>query len=255
MLSQLSWRIPALDENTIVITSDVGLDYYSDNSLTSPINLLFSDLDTSGQLEYFVYFSNARSEDWFANKDTNSDYFKRYRSFYFDGNTSNAVALQFNPPECLKLLDRKFSNSITNPNLTHLQVDEIAFTNLTAIQKTPKNINFLRPFQLSSSEDWCFYFQKADLARQFKDFQTIAQLGDEVIERGYQPRAASEWLPFLEGYLWLDDEEKTEFIIRQFQQAEDKYIPGLCYTLNRVKREPGFPFGKKVRSFEDTLNC
>jgi hypothetical protein len=47
---------------------------------------------------------------------------------------------------------------------------------------------------------WCYYFQKAELARQQGDWERVAELGDETRKRGFEPKDLSEWVPFIEGY-------------------------------------------------------
>ncbi len=48
--------------------------------------------------------------------------------------------------------------------------------------------------------DWCYFFQKASLARQREDWQEIIKLGVEVNKLGLRPMDLSEWMPFYEGF-------------------------------------------------------
>jgi len=48
--------------------------------------------------------------------------------------------------------------------------------------------------------DWCYYFEKADLAAQMDDWKSAASLGDEAIRLDLSPNDTSEWLPFLKAY-------------------------------------------------------
>ncbi|MBE3038876.1 MAG: hypothetical protein IMZ62_08710, partial [Chloroflexi bacterium] len=48
---------------------------------------------------------------------------------------------------------------------------------------------------------WCYYYQKAALARQFDDWSTVIALGDEAIEKGFEPFDQIEWMPFLQAYV------------------------------------------------------
>lgn len=241
-LTQLSWRIPSLSENTIFITSESGFSYYSDNSLTSPINLQYADPLAQEELSHLIYHTDARTEDWFENEEFQQEYQKGYRSFRFYGNTGNAIAYRFDPPSCLQILDRKFANSITTPNLTDRQVKEIRFTNLDLIQQSPPHPPFEPLFTASDSGSWCYYFESADLARQFGDYPEIVRLGDEAFANGKSPRMASEWLPFLEGYVWQGDFSIAQMIIDQITEAEGNFTSGMCYSLRRIKREDGFPY-------------
>ena len=244
-LTQLSWRIPSLSENTIFITSTPGLNYYSDNSLTSPINLQYANTRLT-ELSHYLYYTDARKDDWFENDLFDQEYIKRYRSFIFHGNSSNAITYRFEPPSCVQILDRKFANSITTPNLTDRQVKEIRFTNLSLIQLAPYHPPFEPLFTASDNGSWCYFFESADLARQFGNYAEVVRLGNEALEKGKAPRTPSEWLPFLEGYIWQGDFATAQWIIDQITQAEGNYTPGVCYTLRRMIREDGFPYPEAV---------
>ena len=252
---QLSWRVPSLKENTLLIASDVGLKYYSDNSLTSPVNLMYLSNNSTNQLSHLVYFTDARDDIWFEESIKNQEINKPYRSFQFSGNSSNIITFHFQPPGCLKILDGKYSNSVINPNLSFRQVDEITFSNIGLITEQPEHtpVNYL--FKQQTTKTWCYYFEKADLARQFGEYEEIERLGDAAIDSSQSPRIASEWLPFLEGYLWGANWERSEWIIENIQSSEGNFSSGMCYTLNRIKNDPEYPYHKKLLEIILAYNC
>ena len=133
-------------------------------------------------------------------------------------------------------MDRVFSNSITNPNLTELQTKELRLTNLDLIQTDPQNSPPPYLFGSAPEKTWCYYFEKADLARQNSNFSEVVLLGDEAINKGYSPRSASEWLPFLEGYAWVGQWDKVDFIINEITSSEGNFKQGMCYTLKKNKK-------------------
>jgi hypothetical protein len=254
MIWQLSWRIPALEKNTTLLTSETGLNYYSDNSLTSPVNLLYSDQKTN-QLDYIVYFSDVRLGLGLKAFEKGLPIKQRYRSFYFSGNTSQMIAFKFNPPSCFQIMDRVYSNSITNPNLSDVQVREIRMTDLSLIQNQPQKSPPLYLFANDSENTWCYYFEKADLARQFGDFSQIAQLGDTALKYGLSPRSAAEWLPFLEGYSWMGQWEKVDYILNEIATAKGNFRSGICYTLTRIKNNNHFLYVEKIQEYLKGYNC
>ena len=251
---QLSWRIPDLKANTTLITSEPGLNYYSDNSLTSPLNLMYSD-QKSEQLEYLLYFSDVRLGLGLKKLEKEIPILQRYRSFSFSGNTSNVIAYKFNPPSCLQVMDRVFSNSITNPNLSLLQTDELRMSNLALVQIDSQKSPPVYLFGSEPEKSWCYYFEKADLARQNSNFVQITVLGDEAINNGLFPRSVSEWLPFLEGYSWVGQWDKVDFIINEILASEGNYKQGMCYTLKRINNNIRFPFGEKIQDYLKRYNC
>jgi hypothetical protein len=251
---QLSWRIPDLEKNTALLTSETGLNYYSDNSLTSPLNLLYSDQRTN-RLDYILYFSDVRLGLGLKALEKGFPINQRYRSFYFSGNTSRMIAFKFSPPSCLQVMDRVYSNSITNPNLSELQVKELRLTDLSLIHDSPQKYPPIFLFAVKSEDSWCYYFEKADLARQLGDYPTIKELGDSAINKGLSPRTASEWLPFLDGYSWMGQWDKVEFILSQISSSKGNFQSGLCYTLKRMKGNNQFPYPEKIQTYLKGYNC
>jgi len=81
------------------------------------------------------------------------------------------------------------------------------------------------------------------------------QLGDEALENGKAPRSPSEWLPFLEGYVWQGDFSTAQWIIDQIAQAEGNYTSGMCYTLDRIMREDSFPYPNELAQLIADNTC
>ena len=46
---------------------------------------------------------------------------------------------------------------------------------------------------------WCYYFERADLARQSQDWETINAFWQEADENGYTPAVLVEYRPFIEA--------------------------------------------------------
>ena len=62
------------------------------------------------------------------------------------------------------------------------------------------------------AHDWCYYYQKAALARQQGDWQKVAQLGNEAQKLGLHPNDQIEWMPFLQAYAILGDQKQVKGI-------------------------------------------
>ena len=55
---------------------------------------------------------------------------------------------------------------------------------------------------------WCYFYQKADLARQRGDWEQIPVLLKEALDAGHYPEDALEWMPFLQASAVLGDVEQ-----------------------------------------------
>ena len=58
-----------------------------------------------------------------------------------------------------------------------------------------------RLFGAELTHDWCYHFEKADLARSISDWQEMLRLKDEAGQKGFSPTQPSEKMIFLYAYL------------------------------------------------------
>ncbi|HAF62768.1 MAG TPA: hypothetical protein DCK95_10655 [Anaerolineaceae bacterium] len=239
---QLTWRIPDLEENTIILTTDFPLKYYSDNSLTAPLNWTYDPESDDETLSYVFYFSDVRLKvGRLSALEKDLPVHQWYRSFSFDGNTSDTVVIRYDPPGCLQVLDEKYANAGIIPNLTQLEADQIPLSNLDRII-TDSDAQHYPPIDIIGEEidhDWCYYYEKADLARQVADWDAIIALKKQAEQAGVAPRNPSEWLPFFEAYIRTENWEQVRNIIQTSLAVEDKYTMGILFTWDRTITESG----------------
>lgn len=50
-------------------------------------------------------------------------------------------------------------------------------------------------------KDWCYYFEKADLARQFSKWEEVLSLYDQARTADLQPIFGPEYIPLIEAYV------------------------------------------------------
>jgi hypothetical protein len=138
-----------------------------------------------------------------------------------------------------------------NPELPSLSKGMLPLSNLGRIEPErqaaePPPTDIFGP---EPPHDWCYYFQKADLARQMGDWQRVAQLGDEAQKLGYSPNNPQEWIPFIEGYArtgrWEEAIQRTE----QVHRINFRVDPRLCDVWDRLL-EVGAPPGKYADGYQ-----
>src|SRR5690606_4366956 len=111
------------------------------------------------------------------------------------------------------------------------------FSNLDTIRAEPLD-GWTPPAAMFGAEpehDWCYFFEKADLAKQLEDWHTAAALGDEAQAAGYSPldsrsNAPHEWMPFIAAYAHEDRwAEAAELSLQSMQMGREHY-PYMCIT-------------------------
>ena len=87
------------------------------------------------------------------------------------------------------------------------------------------------------AHDWCYYYQKIDLARQKLDWQAAADLADDALSLGLEPADASEWLPLLEAYIHVNDEKRSKRIAVLIRVNRGIHA-GLCGQMEDLRDSP-----------------
>jgi hypothetical protein len=82
--------------------------------------------------------------------------------------------------------------------------------------------------------DWCYYFQKADLARQVQDWQTVIALYQESQSLGFKPSVGAEYLPFIEAYAQTGEWQKAYELTRAAQKTNAGLKKMLCTNWSRL---------------------
>ncbi len=81
-------------------------------------------------------------------------------------------------------------------------------------------------FGKEPQHEWCYYFEKAALARQKGDWAEAARLGDMAAREGYRPLDRVEWFPFLQAYAYTGNIERVDEIIRILMEEPYLRIQG-----------------------------
>ncbi len=103
---QLAWRAPGLQPGTTVMTSEIPFTYYSDNSLTAPLNWTYAPTSSSREMPYLLYDIEARlGEGLPAIESGLADQPCPTGQPSFNGSTSQAIVLFYDPPRCLKVMN------------------------------------------------------------------------------------------------------------------------------------------------------
>jgi hypothetical protein len=85
---------------------------------------------------------------------------------------------------------------------------------------------------------WCYYFEKADLARQLGDWEEVTRLGDIAFKLEDHPNNPVERFVFIEGYAHVGDWERALKLSRESYQVSKSYVgPLLCQLWERIETE------------------
>ena len=162
---------------------------------------------------------------------------KRYYSA-FKGNTSQALLIDFDPPSCLKILDPVLDQN--NPELEALTKQALFLSRPDLISQSASLKPNLTAIDIIGSEPpktWCYYFEKADLASQFKEWEVVGDLYQQVSEKQFIPRDGREYTPFIEGLSHLSEWEEASRLTDQSLEISPDLKPLLCTLWKRISND------------------
>jgi hypothetical protein len=250
---QLTWRIPALKPGTLILSNDLAFAYDSDHSLTGPLNWIYAPDNHSRQLPYMMNYVSVRLDSILPGLEENLPIHQIYRATTFDSTTSQALLIVYEPPACLHVLDPIRDDLLPLP--TEDLSKAVAISHLYQIITSPSQP--ARPPAMIGAEpgpSWCYYYEKAELARQMEDWQLIADLGEKAFNLDETPNDASEYLPFIEGYAHSGQWEKAGQLSQEMLQKNIYRLPILCETWKKLKDSPGSDVQFIDRQMQD-LKC
>jgi len=196
--TQLAWRVPDLEEGTIVISEDIPLYRYSDNDLTAPLNWMYAPEHKSEEMKFRYFDLTTRKDTILPNISKNISINHGYRSLSFKSSSDHIINIFYRPPGCLWVLD---ADDDYYPELPQQLKDMLVLSNFDQIVSDAEPMQTLPSvFGNPVEKDWCYYFETADLARQNKDWQKVVDIAEESDQKGFEPYYYVEYLPFLEGY-------------------------------------------------------
>jgi hypothetical protein len=233
---QLTWRAPHLKPGTTVLTSELPFDYFSDNSLTAPLNWTYAPENHSREMDYLLYDIQSRLGLGLENFERGDEIEQPYRATFFTGTTSQSLVLYYAPPGCVKVIDPGIDHRL--PQKPDFISEALALSQPDLIQASG-NPAAHPPLSILGPEPehrWCYFFEKADLARQQGQWQRVAELGDQAFQQAPQlyPVNAPEYWPFIEGYARTGQWDKAIQLSIQANDLTLRMARLLCENWKRL---------------------
>jgi hypothetical protein len=233
---QMFWRMPGLKPDTLVLMNE-DLNYYADNSIGAPLNWIYGPEQSADQIRYLLLYPTNRIGKTLPNLDAGKPVNFNYLAGEFNGNTSDVLAFYYDPPACLRLLEPdldKNNRFISDASLMR-EASTLSNADRITADKTALMPSIYGP---EPAHGWCYYFQKADLARQLGDWETVVELGDQAFKLDDYPNNPVERFVFIEGYAHEADWDQAVDQSRIAYKVSKDYVgPLLCQLWKRIEAE------------------
>lgn len=205
LFRQLQIRIPALQPGTALVAEQEILFYMGDYPTAYAINTLytkpFTDNDQFIDYWFFSMTSNfGRNIDSFLD---GMDIDAAHRSVSFVGKSDQSIVISFEPEQdqCMHVIrpeDASFRQ--LSPLLKRA-------SRLSALDRIAPAVDssgsFLEAIGVRYPNDWCAYYQKADLARQKQEYEEVVQFWQTARENGFSPGDDFEYFLFVDAFVRL----------------------------------------------------
>jgi hypothetical protein len=253
---QLSWRAPYIEPETAIISDGEIFQYVGNYSTSMGIALLYPPTDKPQEMAYW-FFSMARGlytkvEEMIAGVPLTDS----LRNYSFEGNSKDSLLLYLPAPDqCLKILKPNETNDKDIPGLLQ---PVIPISNLDRIEKDfnqewgpPESI-----FGKEPEHTWCYYFEKAELASQYKDWEEVISLYQVAEQQGYKPLDAVEFLPLLDALLRTNELDKAYQLSVQMKRLTDRRDDQICKVwINNIENQDEYDIGPVFEKIKEQVNC
>jgi hypothetical protein len=233
---QMTWRAPAIQPDTVVLLNEGALDYYADNSLGGALNWIYAPDNHSRRVEYVLFYPTTRLRNALPKLETGIPIEYDYLAGQFHGSTSQTLAMYYDPPGCLRILDddiERVNRMIPEGSLLRFAA-HISSPELILNEPRARMPEFYGP---EPQHDFCYYFEKADLARQFKDWEAVVTFAETALTLVHTYNSA-EQLVFIEGYAHVGQWDRAVELSERANEVSAELVgPMLCRLWKRIGAE------------------
>ena len=254
--SQLAWRIPALEPGTLLITDQLPVDYETDLSFTAPINWIYAPNYTGTKVPYALIYTEKRLGGSLSSLEPGEPVNVYLRTAGFNGSTSQAVVIYMPENGCLRVLGPQWNDEYTYGGQSQYLVKAIPLSNPDQIQVNANDTPKL-PFLREAKHDWCYYYTKAELARQRNDWDQVNDLFSKASSLGLHASDPFEKLIFIEARVMQGDFTAARDLSFHTYNSEHRTRKGLCEVWKRVQRKgpKSDNNGTQINEILSTLQC
>jgi hypothetical protein len=233
---QLAWRAPALKAGTALVTDELPLQYEADLQLAAPLNLVYEP--DAAKLSYMLlYTKNRLGGALLPSLSPGQPMEYRYRTVRFNGNTSNMIILQLPGDGCLHLIDPNYMSEETYPGLPENLRKSIDLSNISQVEQNGDNMAIpSHYFGPEPARDWCYYFEKAELARQYGDWEEILMNYEAASSAGYTALQPMENIVFIEALARLGKTGKAGHLTEKVISQDRKLCKALLNIWQRSQQ-------------------
>ena len=232
----MTWRAPAIAPDTLLLMNE-ELSFNADNSISAAVNWIYDPEATASHINYALFYPGNRLGGSLPSLEPDLPIRYGYYAGDFNGNTSQALAFYYDPPYCLRLLDPELDSNNRFILEDSLMRKASALSNPKRILREP-TVSMPSFYGAEPPHGWCYYFQKAELARQFGDWEEVDALAESAFQLDEHFNNPIELFVFIEGNAHASEWNEAVRLSREARQVSKSYVdPLLCRLWMRIEAE------------------
>ncbi len=257
---QVSWRAPHIsDENSttlLVVYPDINyaegdevawapanIIYYPETQTQSPIHLRLPAIRLESETLPDVLMASKKydKEDLLI------------KNIFFNQNFKNILVLtQPTSQSCVHAIDSRWvglstadgAHVIAGAPHSHIE-------NIVTMGDAPLVPEVL--FGQEPPHTWCYFYQKADIARQVGNWEKVIEIFEEASANDLNPNDQIELIPFLQAYAYKNDLKAVKQLSTRIN-TENFYQQQACTILHEMGAN-GYPLSDEMEQRVDQLFC
>lgn len=249
---QVSWRAPQIAPETVLAVEYAGAPIMEDYFVWGPANLIYYPEAHEKEGKVFtplgaVVLTDDAVVDITLRRERTA---RERRSLLTPQHLGNVLVIEMSSAgSCARVLDGRA------PELSEITAHRIAriapYSRIEAIQTGAEpRVPPADLFGPEPEHDFCYYYQKASLARQRGDWEEVVRLGDMAEAEGHRPSDWVDWMPFLQGYAYLGRYDKVDAIAALYRGVPFLHDQA-CYRF----REDAYRYGQMFPEGQAYLNA
>ncbi len=251
---QIAWRAPAVEANTLFASVDMPFQYFEDDSLTAPLNWTYDPDGTARQMSYLLYDLEVR-RDSMPPAQPDLPIERDFRATVYNGSTSQVILFYYDPPGCVRILDPEYDAELYRLPDRLIRVLPLSNPRALIQDHNPPAAPPTEIFGVEPRHRWCYYYEKAALARQNQDWQAIVDLSGQSIRAGFRPEDPVEYLPFIEGFARARRFDDAFELTATTADLAPALRPALCSLWGRAFSDHADAPGAIRESLNADYNC
>jgi hypothetical protein len=253
---QLYWRVPGIRPQTAILSDSEVVPSAGTYSTAAALNMIYGRQPVDlGNLPYWFFNMGHQFGGQYDRFISGKNIFAKFRSWGFRGDAENSLLVDYDGEGCVNVI---LSDPVENPLLPATLQDAVRNANPDRVLTRGSLANNL-PAEVLGPEPahtWCYYYEKAELARQLGEWKKVISLGEQARDLGFQPKKVIEWLPFVDAYVKDNNLVSALRLTKEAYTRDPRLQPQFCAYWQTQLAEQSSKFSDAQRmDIQQNLQC